>query len=98
MTDGALPPRPDNFGVNKREKQRMAVIGASPVSFISEDLASNHGKQYQIPLALLTIGNTGTIDASKWPGYASLATSDKTLVTKLLGNLVRQGLLTAPPA
>jgi hypothetical protein len=76
----------------------MAVIGASPVSFISEDPSTNHGKQYQIPLALLTIGNTGTIDPSTWPEYAGLATADQTLVTKLLGNLVRQGLLTAPPA
>jgi hypothetical protein len=75
----------------------MAVIGASPVSFISEDPTTNHGKQYQIPLALLTIGNTGSIDPTTWPDYSGLATADQTLVKNLLNSLVSQGLLTAPP-
>jgi hypothetical protein len=77
----------------------MAVIGASPVSFISEDTTTNHGKQYQIPLALLTIGSNGVIDpSSSWPEYASLAAADKTLLTHLLASLVSQGLLVAPPS
>jgi hypothetical protein len=76
----------------------MAVIGASPVSFISEDPNNNHGKQYQIPLALLTIGSDGTIDPStSWPEYTHLAAADQTLVTNLLASLVSRGLLTAPP-
>ena len=74
----------------------MAVIGASPVTFISEDATTNHGKQYQIPLSVLTIGSTGTIDPSTWPEYSSLAADDKTLVGNLLGSLVSQGLLTKP--
>lgn len=74
----------------------MAVIGASPVSFISEDAATNHGKQYQIPLSLLTIGSTGTIDPSTWPEFAGLAATDQTLVTNLLASLVSQSLLTVP--
>ena len=77
----------------------MAVIGASPVSFISEDPTTNHGKQYQIPLALLTIGSNGTIDpSSSWPEFAHLASADQTLVTNLLASLVSQGLLAAPPS
>ena len=41
----------------------MAVKGASPVTFISED--TQPGKQYQIPLPLLSFDATGTaIDAS----------------------------------
>jgi len=74
----------------------MAVIGASPVTFISEDATTNHGKQYQIPLSLLTIGSTGTIDPSAWPEFAGLAATDQTLVTNLLASLVSQSLLTAP--
>lgn len=74
----------------------MAVIGASPVTFISEDAATNHGKRSQIPLSLLTIGSAGAIDPSTWPEYAGLAATDQTLVTNLLAGLVSQSLLTAP--
>ncbi len=74
----------------------MAVIGASPVTFISEDATTNHGKQYQIPLSLLTIVGTGTIDPSTWPDYAGLAATDQTLVTNMLASLLSQGLLTKP--
>lgn len=76
----------------------MAVIGASPVTFVSEDTAGNHGKQYQVPLSLLTIGSTGTIDPSTWPEYAGLAAGDQTLLTNLLKSLVSRGLLTKPPS
>ena len=76
----------------------MAVIGASPVSFTSEDPTTSHGKQYQIPLSLLTIAADGTVDTSAWPEYGDLAAADKTLVTAYLNKLAKQGLLTAPPS
>ena len=76
----------------------MAVIGASPVTFISEDTANNHGKQYQVPLSQLTIGSTGAIDPSAWPEYASLAKTDQTVLTNLLKTLVAAGLLVKPPS
>jgi hypothetical protein len=75
----------------------MAVIGASPVSFISEDPTTNHGKQYQIPLSLLSFDTSGTIVTTGWSEYGSLEPADKTLVTTLLASLVSQGLLTKPP-
>jgi hypothetical protein len=74
----------------------MAVIGTSPVTFISEDTSGNNGKQYQIPLSILTIGSSGTIDATVWPEWSSLKASDQALVNALLKNLISQGLLTAP--
>jgi hypothetical protein len=77
----------------------MAVIGASPVTFISEDTATgNHGKQYQVPLSLLSIASDGSVDHTKWTEFGSLAASDQTLVTNLLKHLVSQGLLTKPPS
>jgi 2-keto-3-deoxy-6-phosphogluconate aldolase len=82
--------------LKQRGDEAMAVIGASPVTFISEDTTGNHGKQYQVPLSQLTIGSTGAIDPSTWPDYASLAAADQTLLTNLLKQLVAQGLLTKP--
>jgi hypothetical protein len=76
----------------------MAVIGASPVTFISEDATTNHGKQYQIPLSQLSFNTAGEIDVSGWSEYTGLASPDKTLVTNLLKTLVNQGQLTKPPA
>ena len=72
----------------------MAVLGAAPITFISES-TSTPGKQYQIPLSLLTIGTNGVIDPSSWPGFTS---ADKPLVTALLASMVSQGLLTKPPS
>ena len=74
----------------------MAVIGASPVTFLSEDKAA--GKQYQVPLSLLSFDSTGTtIDPSTWPSYASLSPPDQGLLKALIGRLVNQGFLTKPP-
>jgi len=73
----------------------MAVIGASPVTFISEDMATgNHGKQCQVPLSLLSFDNTGTTIDPKT--FTNLAESDQTLLKNLLKSLVSQGLLTKP--
>jgi hypothetical protein len=74
----------------------MAVIGASPVTFISEDAASS-GKQYQIPLSLLSFDATGTtIDPSAWTPFAGLASADQTLLKSLFASLVSQRFLTKP--
>jgi hypothetical protein len=73
----------------------MAVIGASPVSFISES-TSEAGKQFQIPLPYITI-TSGVADASAWPQWGSLGT-DQGLVTNLLASLVAQGLIAPPPS
>jgi hypothetical protein len=75
----------------------MAVIGASPVTFLSEDKAA--GKQYQVPLSLLSFDSTGTtIDPSTtWPPYTSLSPNDQGLLKALIGTLVHQGFLTKPP-
>jgi hypothetical protein len=77
----------------------MAVIGASPITFTSEDMAhGNHGKQYQIPLSELSIKTDGSVDTSGWHGYTGLADDDKTLLGHLLASMVSQGLLTKPPS
>jgi hypothetical protein len=75
------------------------VIGASPVTFISEDSLGNHGKQYQVPLSLLTFDSaTGKIDTSGWPAFNGLVGSDKTLIADILQSLASRGLLTKPPS
>src|SRR5215467_10255375 len=84
-----------------RRGEPMAVIGASPVTFISEDMATgNHGTQYQVPLSLLSFDKTGTTIDPKtgWSEFTKLATSDQTLLENPLKNLVSQGLLTKPPS
>lgn len=74
----------------------MAVIGASPVTFISEDKTGNNGKQYQIPLSELSFKSDGSIDAATWSGHVSLAGADPTLLKNLLASLVARGLLIKP--
>ena len=77
----------------------MAVIGASPVTFISED--TSPGKQFQVPLSLLTFNaSTGQIDPpSKWPAANNLLKpNDGKVLQSLLDGLVSQGLLVKPPA
>jgi hypothetical protein len=76
----------------------MPVIGASPVNFISEDTANNHGKQYQVPLSLLTYDSDSAKFAGSWSGYAALASTDQALLQNLLKSLYAQGLLTKPPS
>ena len=65
------------------------------MSFISEDPANNHGKQYTIPLSALTI-TSGTVDVSGWPEFGDLASADSALVKALLASMLAKGLLTAP--
>jgi hypothetical protein len=75
----------------------MAVIGASPITFISED--NQAGKQFQVPLSVLSFDSTGTtIDPSVWAGWAGLSSNDQGLLTALVVSLVKQGFLTKPPA
>ncbi len=77
----------------------MAVIGASPVTFISED--TQPGKQYQVPLSRLTIDpTTGTIDTSHWLSDSQIAanSADARVLKGLLLSLLSQGFLTKPTA
>jgi len=75
----------------------MAVTGASPVSFISED--TEPGKQYQVPLSLLSFNaSTGQIDPpSAWPDASNpLKPNDGKVLQALLNSLVSRGLLVKP--
>ena len=76
----------------------MAVIGASPVTFISEDHA---GTQVQIPLSALTISHGAVSVSGTWhpalPGQ-TLGAKDTTLVTNLLKQLLARGVISAPPS
>ncbi len=74
----------------------MAVLGASPVTFISESTAP--GKQYQIPLSAITITN-GVATCTAWITAVGLTGNDESnLVPALLKSLVAQGLIIAPPS
>jgi hypothetical protein len=68
----------------------VAVTGAAPVTFISED--TEPGTQFQIPLALLKV-TSGTVDASGWTPPASLKTSDKAILKSLLADLLARGVI-----
>jgi len=78
----------------------MAVKGASPVTFISED--TQPGKQFQVPLKRLTIDPVkGTIDQSQldqWLTDSSIKpmSADATVLGNLLESLLSQGFLTKP--
>ena len=72
------------------------VIGASPVTFISED-SSHPGTQYQIPLPLIRYNiaespPTGPVDLALWT--QSVGKSDVPLAQALIQNLINQGVLT----
>jgi hypothetical protein len=76
----------------------MAVIGASPVTFISEN--AQPGKQFQVPLSRLTIDPaTGTIDPKQWLDDNNFTSNspDRSVLGNLLLSLVNQGFLTKPP-
>jgi len=74
----------------------MAVVGASPVTFISE--STNPGKQYQIPLWEITI-TSGVASAATWMTAVGLSgTDESTLVPTLLAGLLHQGLIAVPPS
>jgi hypothetical protein len=70
------------------------VAGAAPVTFISEDVGGNAGKQYQIPLSALAVNSSNQIDPSTWASDASLSSTDTALVTALISSLTQQGFLT----
>jgi hypothetical protein len=74
----------------------MAVVGASPVTFISE--STSPGKQYQIPLSGITIAS-GAASAAAWITSVGLSGTDATvLVPALLAALLQQGLIAVPPS
>ena len=72
----------------------MAVIGAGPVTFVSEN--TSPGTQYQIPLFYISFGATG-INAAAWPEWGSL-TADHTLIGNILTAMANRNLLTPPPS
>lgn len=69
------------------------VLGASPVTFISED-TTNAGTQYQIPLPLISYdtSNNPAVAVSSWP--SNISATDKTLAETIIQNLINQGFLT----
>jgi hypothetical protein len=102
--DGARGKRGASF-YGQTEDNRMAaqyVSGASPVTFISEDVKTpDAGTLYQIPLPLisyntaLNAGSTppGPVDLSNWPQSTVIATTDLQLAQGLIQSLINQGLL-----
>jgi hypothetical protein len=93
--DGARRRAVGKFGRELTEDFCMTtqyVTGASPVSYISENPSGNVGKQYQIPIALLTVTN-GQPDASAWISALGIGDPDKTVVTSLIANLTALGVL-----
>ena len=75
----------------------MAVIGASPVTFISE--STQPGKQYQIPLTAITIETTGIADCTAWISAVNVSGADQNaVIPTLLSGLLAQGLISKPPS
>ena len=75
----------------------QSVTGASPVTFISEDtLTQNAGKQYQIPLPLISYDATQTppVILTAWPQSTKIAAGDLALAQTLIQTLINQGDLT----
>ena len=70
------------------------VTGAAPVTFISEEVGTNAGKQYQIPLHALTVNASNQIEATTWAGNAGVTGTDLSLVKALITSLTQQGFLT----
>ena len=66
----------------------QSVTGASPISFVSENVNGNAGRQYQIPLPLLTVTN-GQPDPTSWLAAVGFSATDPdtALVTTLIANL-----------
>jgi hypothetical protein len=77
----------------------QSVTGASPVTFISEDTATqNAGAQYQIPLPLISYDTSkvppaGPVVLTGWPQFGSLAASDQPLAQAIVQNLINAGVL-----
>ena len=77
----------------------MAVIGASPVTFVSED--TEPGTQYQVPLSLLSFNSsTGLIDPpSGWPEANNpLKPNDVKVLQTVLNSMASLNFLVKPPA
>jgi hypothetical protein len=77
----------------------QSVSGASPVTFISEDTATQKaGAQYQIPLPLISYDTTQTpsVVLTGWPQFATIPVSDQTLAVTVIQNLINRGVLTLP--
>jgi hypothetical protein len=103
------PPRcaPLGFPSNPVEDATLAqsVSGASPVTFISEDVSKpNAGTQYQIPLPLISYAAgtaynttatppTGPVVLTGWPQFAGLTHSDQLLAQAVVQNLINGGVL-----
>jgi hypothetical protein len=76
----------------------MAVIGASPITFISEDTTSaNLGVQFQVPLSVLTI-TSGKVDRSGWVPSITPSTADLAVLDYILASFLASGVITAPPS
>jgi hypothetical protein len=73
----------------------VAVLGAAPVTFISED--TEPGTQFQIPLGLLSI-SAGVVDASAWKPPAALKPNDVKVLKALLADLLARGVIAPPSA
>lgn len=73
----------------------IPVLGASPVSFVSEDTGgSDTGVQYQVPLAALTIDpTTGKVDPSAWTAPSGVTATDLTNLDAILADLLARGVI-----
>jgi hypothetical protein len=80
--------------------ETSAVVGASPVTFISENTSGSVGKQYQIPLCSLKVDRNGAPDASDWLASMGIppGSADYALVTSLIARLFAQGFFQSPTA
>jgi hypothetical protein len=75
------------------------LIGASPVTFISEDTSHDAGTQYQIPLPLIGYDPTSSTPITlNWNAPTGFTSTDTSLAVTLIQNLVTAGLLTTPPS
>jgi hypothetical protein len=75
----------------------QSVSGASPVTFVSEDTATQKaGAQYQIPLPLISYDTTQTpaVVLTGWPQFSKIPASDQTLAATVVQNLINRGVLT----
>ena len=74
----------------------QSVTGASPVTFVSEDVSKpNGGTQYQIPLPLISYDTTQTppVVLTGWPQFTGLTVSDQALAQAIIQNLINGGVL-----
>ena len=73
----------------------LPVTGASPVTFVSEDISADQaGTQYQIPLSLITYDSSQTqpVTVAEWP--SGITGTDQTLAETIIASLVSLGVLT----